>query len=240
MNDSRVGISATRVGEPITCPDGSSTYHSERFDQTYHSVYGALTESEHIFLGATGVQERLSAGKSTRVLEVGFGLGLNCLLSADQALMHGTPLYFHSLENALLDPALLAALNYRRLLKLPALSDRLLIALRERRDLPELQIQLAESVELRLSISDATTQELPMDTYHACYLDAFSPDVNPECWQPDFLQRLYGSLCNGGVLATYSARSSVRRALAQAGFAVQKRPGPRGKRDIVIAVKSAN
>jgi len=67
---------------------------------------------------------------------------------------------------------------------------------------------------LQLSLGDATQRELPREHYHACFLDAFSPDVNPECWRIEFLAKLFDS-----------------------GFQVQKRPGPPGKRDIVTAVK---
>jgi len=94
---------ASATPKLIACPDGSHTLHSEHFDQSYHSVHGALTECQHIFIDGCGLAQRFKDALPTRILEIGFGLGLNCLLSADLALSHKAPLYFHSLENDLLN-----------------------------------------------------------------------------------------------------------------------------------------
>ena len=78
---------------------------------------------------------------------------------------------------------------------------------------------------------------LPDVRHDAVYLDAFSPDVNPELWTSAFLARLYTVTKPGGRLATYSAKGQVRRDLEAVGFAVEKRPGPPGKREMLVAVK---
>ena len=102
--------------------DGSRTLKSERYGETYHSTNGALTEARHVFLDATGVAHRLAAGTPTSVLEIGFGLGLNTLLSADLADHHEAALDYHSFENALVSAKTLDELEYAKLLVKPPLA----------------------------------------------------------------------------------------------------------------------
>jgi len=89
------------VPEPVKTADGSLTLHSERYNQTYHSVHGAVTESQHVFLEGAGVIERLSTGnngKHLRILEVGLGLGINALLTANAAQQFGTHVDYVGIE----------------------------------------------------------------------------------------------------------------------------------------------
>ena len=106
--------------------DGSLTLHSERYGQTFHSHHGAVTEARHVFLDASGVAERLLRGQETRVLEVGFGTGLNCWLAADAATGAGTRRELTSLEQSLLSAATVQELGYSRELQEPALLERYL------------------------------------------------------------------------------------------------------------------
>ncbi len=222
---------------PRRTGDGFDTLFSLRYGQTYHSMHGAGVEAQHVFLDATGTAERLGAGEPTRVLEVGFGTGLNFLLTAKQAITTDTPLTFVALERDVLPASTLATLNHREYLgRAPAAS---LIAWR--RTLSD-GVQEGEyeaqfgPVKLVLLIGDATEVALP-GGFDAVYLDAFSPDANPELWTALFLHRLHEALRPGGRLATYSAKGSVRRALAEAGFVVEKRAGPPGKREITVATR---
>ncbi|MCB1757929.1 MAG: hypothetical protein KDJ38_20590, partial [Gammaproteobacteria bacterium] len=81
----------------------------------------------------------------------------------------------------------------------------------------------------------ASTARIPADTFHAVYLDAFSPESNPELWRPAFLQTLFRSLLPGGRLVSYCVKGRVRRDLQMTGFDVFKTPGPPGKREVLIA-----
>ncbi|GAB4451339.1 MAG: tRNA (5-methylaminomethyl-2-thiouridine)(34)-methyltransferase MnmD [Anaerolineae bacterium] len=219
--------------------DGSNTLFSAAYGQTYHSTNGALVEAEHVFLRGAGVEARLQAGLPTRVLEVGLGAGLNFWVSARCGLRHNTRLDYVALEKHPLPPETLAQLDYGALLGGPAaaLWPRFV-------NLPLWQMPPGEAVweagpHLRLSvvIGEATTSKIPPGGYHAVYLDAFSPDVNPELWTPEFMGRLFAALEPEGKLATYSARGTVRRALQAAGFEVSRQPGPPGKREMVVAVR---
>jgi tRNA U34 5-methylaminomethyl-2-thiouridine-forming methyltransferase MnmC len=94
-----------------------------------------------------------------------------------------------------------------------------------------------DTLRLHLSIGDATCGPLPDQAIDAVYLDGFSPDVNPELWTAPFLKEIAGTMKTGGRLATYSARGLVRRNLTEAGFDVQKAPGPPGKREMLLATR---
>lgn len=222
--------------------DGSHTLFSAVYGQTYHSTNGALVEAEHVFLRGAGVEARLKAGRPTRLLEVGFGAGLNFWATVRCSFAHSGRLDYVALEKNLLPAETLAQLDYGTLLggEVADLWQRFL-------ELPlfspaghppgEAIWEASPQLWLTLVIGEATTAPLPPGGYHAVYLDAFSPDVNPELWTPEFLARLFAVLEPGGKLATYSVRGSVRRALQSVGFVVGKQPGPPGKREMLVATR---
>ena len=220
--------------------DGSDTLYSPAFGQTFHSQHGAFTEAEQVFLRGTDIEERLAAGEPTSVLEVGLGTGLNFLLTAQRAIRAGMPLRYTALERDLLPADVLARLNHADRLGATALRDALLAW---RRGLPEplppatYTATLHDLVLLECLVGDATDVMLPDVRYDAVYLDAFSPDANPELWTSAFFERIFSVMKPGGRLATYSAKGAVRRGLAAVGFTVEKRPGPPGKREMLVAVR---
>jgi tRNA U34 5-methylaminomethyl-2-thiouridine-forming methyltransferase MnmC len=224
--------------KPVDTNDGSRTLFSERYAQTFHSQYGAVRESRHVFLGASGVAERLANAQPTQVLEVGFGTGLNALLSADLAKAHGAALQFVSLEQDLLPAETLRALNHHQLLSTPALAQRLYDAIaRHQPPQTTLRCELDAQIVVEIRIGDARDAKLADAHFDAVYLDAFSPEQNPELWQQDFFRLLWQALKPGGRLATYSAKGVVRRGLTAVGFKVEKRPGPPGKREMLLAAR---
>ncbi|MFK7996412.1 MAG: tRNA (5-methylaminomethyl-2-thiouridine)(34)-methyltransferase MnmD, partial [Granulosicoccus sp.] len=233
------------MSDAVLTDDGSYTLDSQRYGQTYHSTFGALTEARHVFLDATEVSDRLARGLATRVLEIGFGLGLNALLTADLAVQHATQLDYHSFELELVNADVIQTLGYDSLLSHPALVDPLLDMIRQAHpaasgasDLLSCHhFQLNEQVSISLHLGDATLVDFNNrcgDPFQAIYLDAFSPDTNAECWSPEFIGALAAVLAEGGKLSTYSAKGSVRRAMLAAGLHVSKHPGPPGKREMLV------
>lgn len=225
--------------EPRTTADGSLTLYSPAYGQTLHSHHGAVTESRHVFLRGSGVASRLGLGRPTSVLEIGFGTGLNFLLSADAALATGTPLRYVALDRSLPDRDLLATLGYGRHLSNSQLWTRFLTF---RGSLtPEANPTFHYGpARLSLQLRDATDAPLEAEDFDAIYLDAFSPDVNPELWSEAFLSGLVTALSAGGILVSYSVKGEVRRRLARLGLEVARHPGPpAGKREMLWARKGA-
>lgn len=225
--------------------DDSNTLYSDRYQQTYHSTFGARTESEHVFLHGSGVHDRLSAKRPTRVLEIGFGLGLNCLLCADTAVSNKTVLSYTGIEHSPISSADFNQLNYGYWLGTPALANDLTQILLKLQSniLATTHGLLGDCCELTLHTDDATSPVLLEKLknqlkFDAIFLDAFSPDVNPECWSQSFFEHLQSIIAPGGRLATYCVKGSVRRNLLAAGFKVNKYPGPKGKREVLWASQS--
>lgn len=246
----------------IQTADGSPTLFSDRYNESFHSTFGAATESRYVFLETSGVSERLRAGQPTRILEIGFGLGLNALLSCDAAIASNTTLSFHSFEHDYGICELNQRVDFAQLLEKPALANVLQTHLRKvtrpddtqesfeaspktmeipfptYSDSPETPcttVEFSPGTALNLHWGDVTSDKLPPGKFDAIYLDAFSPDNNPECWTLEFFNRLKPLMAQHAKLSTYCAKGNVRRALMASGFLVKKLPGPPGKREIMVA-----
>ena len=216
--------------------DGSRTLYSERYQQNYHSHFGAETESRYVFLETSGVAERLKAGRQTSILELGFGLGLNYLLTADKALTSRAPLSYTAIENDLISAEDLSSLRYDNLLTHGGLITSLSTKLGHPGVSP---LELHEgTVTLSIKLANIEDVDYREGAYDAIYLDAFSPDANPECWTAEIFRKLARALRTGGVLATYCVKGSVRRGLQDAGFTTTRLPGPPGKREILRATQN--
>lgn len=221
--------------------DGSPTLFSERYQQTYHSKHGSVTESNHIFLNTSGIKKQLKKGIPTRILEVGLGTGLNFLLTAREAITNGTPLSYWAFEHTILSLETFHTLKLEAHIPDPDLLDTFARVLKNL----ELAVSgniytfsITPTIQLSVLKGDATQVPLPNEQFHAVFQDAFSPDVNPELWTPLFFQRIYDTMHPGGRLTTFSVRRLVRENLTSAGFLVQKKPGPPGgKREMVLATK---
>ena len=218
--------------------DGSHTLYSPEYGQTYHSRFGAIEESRHVFVQGVRLEELLKRNETVTLLEIGFGTGLNFWLSARPFLTGNRRLNYRAVEARLLPGETFSRLNHARLLGLEEPFDAFLrwragIGPADNRE----YYFRYDTISLGLFHGDARRADYGEETFHAIYLDAFSPDCNPEPWAEDYLKRLYRSLKPGGLLATYSSRRSVREALTACGFCVEKRPGSRGKREILSAYK---
>lgn len=218
--------------------DGSETLYHTAYQQSFHSKHGAFTEAQHVFLRGAGVAERLLAGQATRILEVGFGTGLNFLVTADLAWQAQIPLHYVALEKGPLPSQILSRLNHVRWLEGRSLYKAFT---QWYADLPPaeprrpVEFVWSDLIRLTLVIGDATQVAIPALNYQAIYQDAFSPAVNPE--PADFFGKLYPVLEPRGKLTTYSVKGAMRRALQQVGFQVEKRLGPPGKREILVAMR---
>ncbi len=225
---------------PLTTLDGSLTLESARYGETYRSRRGALSESKHVFLAASGVEDLMATRGSVRVLEVGFGTGLNFLVTAATAAQAGADLEYLAAERDPLPAETIAALRYDELLPFEGPAPLLSWYRRLGSPVPPgLHTWSHARTALTLHVGEAADLVTGMGegTVDAIYLDPFSPRANPDAWEAGLLTALAGALTPGGRLVTYSVSGAVRRCLAAAGLEVTKVPGPSGgKRESLVAV----
>jgi tRNA U34 5-methylaminomethyl-2-thiouridine-forming methyltransferase MnmC len=232
--------------------DGSHTLFSEMAGQTYHSSHGAVQESRHIFISQLSIKSRqlevseqeLIDKSSLSVLEIGFGTGLNALLTAQWASESGVNVEYTTIELYPLGEEVYRELNYGRLLG----DEELFLKLHEKDWDVDLQC-VTENFAIRKCKSDIVewlnSQQSTVDgqqlvdngLYDVVYFDAFSPDAQPELWSEEVFRNVYALMKEGGVLMTYCAKGDVRRAMLATGFGVEKLQGPPGKRHILRARK---
>lgn len=209
--------------------DGSHTLYLPELDEPYHSIHGAIQESRHVFLGHGLLTMDLS---SLNILEIGFGTGLNALLTLEQAMEKKLTINYHAVEKYPLTPAEYSCLNFEKLAEAapPGSLQRLHEA-----DWDE-SVTIADGFTLRKEASDFRTMNL-LNHFDLVYFDAFSPQKQPHLWSEEIFRRISNKVNPGGVLVTYTCKGSVRRALISCGFEVEKVPGPPGKREMIRAVR---
>ncbi|MCI0523401.1 MAG: tRNA (5-methylaminomethyl-2-thiouridine)(34)-methyltransferase MnmD [Bacteroidales bacterium] len=209
--------------------DGSHTLYVPSLDEHYHSHFGAVTESKHIFISA-GLASIESDDIS--ILEVGFGTGLNALLTALYADERQTKVSYVTLEKFPLSTVIIKELNYRSLAG--TAGERLFDSIHAA---PwETAVKVTPWFTLHKREFDLTTMA-PEGLYDIIYFDAFGPDKQPEMWTIEVMRKIAAVTHPGSVLVTYSAKGKLKRMLRELGFEVKLLPGPPGKRVITRAVK---
>ena len=221
-----------QVPELHTTEDGSLTLYAPTFGEHYHSTHGAMQESEHIYLGLA-LRERMSSWKEgdapLRLFEVGFGTGLNTLLSWREAEERHIPLQYYSIEKFPITPEVYEALHYEGLGEEREVKDQLL---RLHTAPWDEAVELSPFFTLHKLRGDLTTCTFP-ERLSVIYYDAFSPESQPELWAEELFQRLGKVASSGALLSTYCAKGEVRRRLQRSGFLVERLPGPPGKREVL-------
>ena len=216
----------------ILTDDGSHSLYLPGMDEGYHSRFGAMTESRHIFINA-GLAS-LPPGDTT-ILEVGFGTGLNALLTALHAGREKIRISYTTLEKYPLDQSLISRLNYGTLAGEGG--EDLFRAIHEAPWNSPSAITDWFTLEKRLT--DLTAED-PAGIFDLVYFDAFGPDKQPEMWSREVMHRIEAVTHPGSVFVTYSAKGELKRMLRSLGFEVQHLPGPPGKRVFTRAVKTCS
>lgn len=215
--------------------DGSHSIRLPEWNEQYHSKHGAIQEAEHVFIksGLVCAHELLTPQNQLAILELGFGTGLNALLTAIYSEHHNLQINYTALEAYPVPEEEWSQLNYPKEItdeNAQQLFDDIQGASWEQ------LVEITPNFNLKkqeMFFQDFAEQD-QMDTI---YFDAFGPRVQPELWEETILRKMYNALRENGVLVTYSAKGSVRRALQQVGFEVEKIPGPPGKREMLRAFK---
>jgi tRNA U34 5-methylaminomethyl-2-thiouridine-forming methyltransferase MnmC len=216
--------------------DGSPTLFSPRYQATYHSLHGALRESQHVFIHA-GLHHRLQYPFTppVRIFEMGFGTGINAFLSWCEAENWGLSLEYTALERHPLPEAIWQALPRGEGLQdeAPVVFDHLHAA--------PWGVNSSLSPHFRIQKLEACLETASLQgPYDVIFYDAFGPGTQPALWTTEILLKVCNELEVGGVFVTYCAKGEVRRTLQHLGLVVERLPGPPGKREMLRASRPAS
>jgi len=200
-------------------------------DESFHSKYGAVAESYHIYITA-GFNFISDERKEVNILEVGFGTGLNALLTYQESLSHNTVINYHAIEPYPLKSKIYSQLNYPDLIKNGHEIFKKFHQCDENQE-----ITIVDGFNFIKSFEEIQEINLRDNFYDLVYFDAFNPDLEPEIWTEAVFKKIFKAMAADSVLVTYSTKGDVRRAMKSVGFIVEKLPGPKGKREICRAFK---
>jgi len=219
--------------EIIETQDGSHSIYSPKFGVTYHSKYGAVQESRHVFI-ESGLFFLALTRKDIAVLELGMGTGLNAFLTLIEAQRLQLQIRYEAVEAFPLSQQQARRLNHPAILESGTFRNQFLALHEAAWGEP---IQLTPSFEFKKEMHRFEEIDYP-PLFDLVYFDAFAPNAQPELWELPTLRRVFDALKPGGVLVTYCAKGAVKRGLKQLGFKVEALPGPPGKREMTRAIKN--
>lgn len=219
--------------EWVRTADQSQTLWVPELQQHYHSHHGALQESRHVFIKA-GLAE-LAASVEINLLEVGFGTGLNALLTALEPINPEQVVHYHSLEKYPLDSEEWQGMDLPSFLPEHQSASTLFNKIHQSAWQEEVPIQ--KGFFLFKDQVDLKSFAAPKNHFDLIYFDAFSPGAQEDLWTETVFAKMQECLKPGGILVTYCVMGKVRRAMQAAGLRVTKIPGPPGKREMVRAYK---
>lgn len=225
----------------VTCvtADGSATLYRPDLDEHYHSVKGALAESRHVYIdcGLDYFARVNPERRPVRILEIGFGTGLDAMLAMEYARRASTPVSYLGVETLPLSAATLEATGYRGEVGAEVFD----FVASAPWDLDAMTPDRHFTIRKRLTDARLFLQARAEGaSFDVVFMDAFAPEKQPELWTAGFISALAGTMAPGGVLTTYCAKGAVRRLMQQAGLTVERLPGPPGgKREILRATKQS-
>jgi tRNA U34 5-methylaminomethyl-2-thiouridine-forming methyltransferase MnmC len=214
----------------ITTSDGSTTIQIVDWNEQYHSIHGAIQEAYHVFI-KYGLS--LFEHQTLNILEIGFGTGLNAIITSIECKNYHLVINYVGVEAYPVKSEEIAQLNYIEQLKAVDFKDQFI---KMHSGSWETARKLADNFTLTKQ-QKFFTEITDIDAYHLIYFDAFGARVQPELWTEAIFLIMYKALKENGVLVTYAAKGSVRRAMIAVGFLVEKLPGPPGKREMLRARK---
>lgn len=215
--------------------DGSHTLFLPDLNESYHSHFGAVQESEYVYIqqGLDFWFQQNSTSKSCHVFELGFGTGLDALLVRHYAKHFQKQIYMDVLDNNYLDKSIWNKLNYASRFSHLDIS--------EFHQIHEAELNVAKDLSPLFTMHKIDfdyTIWTPNKLYDVLFYDAFGPDKQPEMWTETSLQKAYNMLSENGIFVTYASKGEVRRNLQKLGFEVERLPGPPGKKHMTRGLKS--
>ncbi len=213
----------------IITADGSTTIQLTDWQEQYHSKHGAIQEANHVFIHM-GLSLFFGT-PSVSILEMGFGTGLNALLTLLESEKQQLQVHYEGVEAYPVSQEEIQNVNFPEQLQV---SRKRFDALHAAPWEEVVKITPSFYLKKRKQFFDKVNDKACFDLI---YFDAFGARVQPELWTEDIFGKMFAALKSNGVLVTYAAKGSVRRAMQAVGFAVERLPGPPGKREMLRATK---
>jgi len=219
----------------IYTEDGSTSLFHNGLQETYHSVHGAIQESQHVFIEA-GLHHwlRVSKRQTISILEIGFGTGLNALLTALAAEKVGVEIEYQTIEAFPLTMEMVTLLNYPVIIGTDNAKSVFENLHQADWNQPKKLSPYFDFLKRDLRLQEA---DFSNETFDLIFFDAFGPDKQPDMWERSNLVKLARAMKPQGVFVTYSAKGQLKRDLVSLGLLVEKIPGPPGKREMIRATK---
>lgn len=212
--------------------DGSTSIHLPEINEQYHSKHGAIQEAYHVFI-KHGLDEFKNKSNIT-ILEIGFGTGLNCFITYLESIKRNLIIDYIGVEAYPVSVEEIKLMNYITTLKAESTAvtfTKIHTTNWEENQSINTNFTLLKRKQLFEEIVDK-------NKYNLIYFDAFGARVQPELWTEIIFKKMFEALKSNGILVTYSAKGSVRRAMQAVGFTVERLPGPVGKREMLRAIKN--
>ncbi|MDM1353565.1 tRNA (5-methylaminomethyl-2-thiouridine)(34)-methyltransferase MnmD [Myroides marinus] len=215
----------------ITTSDGSTSIEMEDWGETYHSIHGAIQEARHVYIerGFDKINKPV-----IKVLEMGFGTGLNAFLTLVEARKQGKKVEYHSIEAFPVTEQESSALDFSALYSTK--EDELLFKQMHQCSWNELN-EITPNFNLHkihITFEEAVVNQCFFDVV---YFDVFGYQFQPDLWSVEIFKKVYDALDTTGVLVTYACRGPIKRAMKEVGFITEKVEGPPGKREMLVAYK---
>ena len=211
--------------------DGSRTLYLEELDEHYHSTFGAIQESLHVF-----IREGFSRCilRNLRILEIGFGTGLNCYLTLMECLRKDVHVHYYAAEKFPVPQEIWNNLKY-----CDKMEDDNSGLFEKLHTIPwNCNVEINDQFTIcKMECDVLQTDFIDLPQIDLVFFDAFSPEKQPELWDILVFEKIFSRMNFGGILVTYCAKGSVRRLLQTVGFTVERIPGPPGKREMLRAIK---
>ena len=212
--------------------DGSHSLFSKEYGVSYHSKYGAIQETQHVFINA-GLRLKAIEQTEISILEIGFGTGLNAYMTIFESEKRGLTIDYVGVEAYPVSKEITQQLNYAKQVNQPesqAIFD----------TIHDIEWDVPHSINehFRLTKVNKRFEELDyVSKFDLIYFDAFAPTSQPELWEIPLLTIMFNALKPNGVLVTYCAKGQFKRNLKAVGFTIEAIPGPPGKREMTRAIK---
>ena len=213
--------------EIIVTSDGSTTINLPDWNEQYHSKNGSINETYHVFINS-GL--KLISSEEVSILEIGFGTGLNCFITL---LESKKKINYVGVEAYPVTTEEVDKMNFTAILN----------AKKEQEVFKKMhQVSWEEKHQIADTFSLTKRKQFfenieDKEAFNLIYFDAFGARVQPELWTEEIFKKMFEALKENGILVTYSAKGSVRRAMQSVGFAVERLPGPPGKREMLRGIK---